>query len=494
MLDQIDLKRKASKEDYKRAMERIELEWPVLQRELRERGIPLAVVFEGWGASGKGTLINELILPLDPRGFKVFSTLAPTQEEAYRPFLWRFWKRMPAAGRIAIFDRSWYSGIINGFVDRSIGAKERDRALRDICSFERQHVEEGAVILKFFLHISKKEQKRRFDKLRKKEETAWRVTGEDLKRHRLYAKYAESIEYAIAATSCPEAPWYIVEAEDRRFAVLKVYDAVIRAARRALKNAGAAKKKSAGKADGSETDFGNSVLGAVDHSKTLERADYRKRLESGQRRIRELEHKLYMKRRAAVIVYEGWDAAGKGGNIRRLTRNMDPRGYEVVPVAAPSEQEKAHHYLWRFWQEMPKAGHITIFDRSWYGRVLVERVEGFCSEAAWRRAYRQINEMERHISDFGAIIIKFWLDIHPDEQLRRFNDRKTSTYKRWKITEEDWRNRAKYADYLKAAEEMLVRTSTPYAPWTIVESDCKLFARIKVIETVIRVLEEHIES
>jgi len=237
-------------------------------------------------------------------------------------------------------------------------------------------------------------------------------------------------------------------------------------------------------------DFRNSILGSVDHTKTIEREDYRKRLKAGQDRIRELEHKLYVQRRPVVIVYEGWDAAGKGGNIRRLTANMDPRGYEVIPVAAPNDVEKAHHYLWRFWTGIPKAGHITIFDRSWYGRVLVERVEGFCSVDAWKRAYRQINEMEKHLADFGAIIFKFWLDIDPDEQLRRFEERQKCSYKRWKITEEDWRNRKKRDEYVVALEEMLVQTSTPTAPWTVVESDCKLYARVKVIETVIDGIEK----
>jgi polyphosphate kinase 2 (PPK2 family) len=212
-------------------------------------------------------------------------------------------------------------------------------------------------------------------------------------------------------------------------------------------------------------------------------------LKKKQKRVRELEHEIYMKRIPVVIVYEGWDAAGKGGNIRRLTQNLDPRGYEVVPIAAPNDIELAHHYLWRFWKEIPKAGHITIFDRSWYGRVMVERVEGFCSEAEWRRAYREINEMEQHIADFGTVLFKFWLHIDPEEQLRRFEGRQRTAHKRWKITDEDWRNRKKARAYKTAIEEMLFRTSTPSAPWTIVESNCKRFARIKVLDTVIDGIE-----
>ena len=194
-----------------------------------------------------------------------------------------------------------------------------------------------------------------------------------------------------------------------------------------------------------------------------------------------------------VIAYEGWDAAGKGGNISRLTQNLDPRGYEVVPVAAPNDVEKAHHYLWRFWARMPKAGHITIFDRTWYGRVLVERVEGFCTEAQWRRAYREINGMEQQLAHFGTVLLKFWLHIDADEQLRRFRERQEMAHKQWKITDEDWRNREKMGQYRDAVEEMLHRTTTPYAPWTIVESNCKRYARVKVLETVCEAIRKRLE-
>jgi polyphosphate kinase 2 (PPK2 family) len=197
-----------------------------------------------------------------------------------------------------------------------------------------------------------------------------------------------------------------------------------------------------------------------------------------------------MKRIPVVIAYEGWDAAGKGGNIRRLTEHLDPRGYEVVPIAAPNDIELAHHYLWRFWREVPKAGHITIFDRTWYGRVLVERVEGFCTVTDWRRAYREINEMERHLTAFGTVLCKFWLQIDRKEQLRRFREREAIAYKKWKITDEDWRNRRKWKAYQAAVEEMLARTSTPHAPWTIVESNCKWYARIKVLDTVIDAIKK----
>ena len=221
-------------------------------------------------------------------------------------------------------------------------------------------------------------------------------------------------------------------------------------------------------------------------------SDYEDKLKKKQKRLRELEYRIYRARIPVVIALEGWDAAGKGGAIRRLTQRLDPRGYVVEPVAAPNDFEKAHHYLWRFWQKMPKAGHITIFDRSWYGRVLVERVEGFCAEEAWRRAYHEINEMEEHLVNFGTVVVKFWLHIDSNEQLRRFNERTRTPSKQWKITPEDWRNRKKWDDYKKAVDEMIYRTSTPLAPWTIVESNCKLYGRIKVLDTVIVAIEKRI--
>jgi polyphosphate kinase 2 (PPK2 family) len=236
------------------------------------------------------------------------------------------------------------------------------------------------------------------------------------------------------------------------------------------------------------------ILDRVDLKLSLSRPKYERELGQLQRRLFELEHRLYAARIPAVIVYEGWDAAGKGGNIRRLAQGLDPRGYEVIPVAAPTPDELAHHYLWRFWRKLPKAGHIAIFDRSWYGRVLVERVEGFCSEAAWQRAYQEINEFERQLADFGTVLVKFWLHIDRDEQLRRFKDRQKNRFKQWKITDEDWRNREKWGSTEVAVIDMLQRTSTSYAPWTILEANCKLHARIKALRTVAEALERALDQ
>ncbi len=495
MLENIDLSREIAKADYKPQRDAARLELPALQRRCRELGIPVVIVFEGWDAAGKGTLINHLILPLDPRGFRVHSTLAPTEEEALRPFLWRPWIRTPAKGRITIFDRSWYRRVLTDRVEQDLCAHELDLAFEDIRAFERQLADDGNAIVKLMLHIDKSEQAKRFKKLRKNKTTAWRVSEGDLKRHEQYATYLDAYERMIAETDAEHAPWTVIEAHDERFAALKIFQTVINAMKRAIERAEHAESPAvtATPPDRPEPDaLRSSILAGADLSATLERDEYRDRLKAGQKRLRDLEHRIYMERIPVVLVYEGWDAAGKGGNIRRLTRELDPRGYEVVPVAAPNDVEKAHHYLWRFWAQFPKAGHITIFDRSWYGRVLVERVEGFAREPDWRRAYREINEMEQHMTNFGTVVVKFWLHISQTEQLRRFEDRRETAHKQWKLTDEDWRNRQKWALYEAAVEEMLLRTSTPNAPWTVVESDCKWHARVKAIETVCQAIESRL--
>lgn len=495
MLEKLDLSRSVEKKQYKAAKEKLQRRLIELQRKTLEFKIPVIIVFEGWDAAGKGTLINDLILPLDPRGFNVSSTLPPNEEEALRPFLWRFWCRTPARGRIGIFDRSWYRSVLSDRVEKVVHGRSLQQAYDDIRSFERQLADDGNVIVKFFLHISKKEQKKRFKKLLDNKATRWRVNEGDLKRHKQYNKYLMAIEDMLAETDSDYAPWTIVEAHDHRYAALKIFNTIVAAMEDRIARVEAAKTKApakTAKATHLPEALQRSILDNVDVSLKLEREEYREKLKEKQDQLRELEHKIYVKRVPVVIVYEGWDAAGKGGNMRRLTETLDPRGYEVVPIAAPNDVEKAHHYLWRFWTQMPKAGHITIFDRSWYGRVLVERVEGFCSEADWKRSYREINEMEQHMCHFGTALVKFWLHIDKDEQLRRFKERQKTDYKRWKITDEDWRNREKWNVYKEAIDEMIFRTSTAYAPWTIVEANDKLYARIKALDTVIDAIEKRL--
>jgi len=516
MLEQVDLSKKIEKEEYKTIVSDLELRLGELQREARDLGIPVSVVFEGWDAAGKGTLINRLILALDPRGCIVHPISPPNEEERFRPFLWRFWIKTPPKGKIAVFDRSWYGRVLVVRVDKLAKKREWQRAYGEITSFERQLTDNGTIIIKFFLHISQKEQKRRFEKLQKSPATAWKVAKEDWKHHKQFARYLEAIEDMLAKTDTDFAPWTIVESHDRRFAVLKVFKTVIDTIEQKIKRVKRTQEQAkrmqvdqaqaAQKADdkppeepqnehveikqGAALDkLSSSILNKVDLSVSLTQEEYKADLKKCQQRIFEIEHEIYVKRIPVVILYQGWDAAGKGGNIRRLTQGMDPRGYGVIPIAAPNDIEKAHHYLWRFWKEFPKAGHIAIFDRSWYGRVLVERIEGFCSEREWKRAYREINEIEQHMVNFGTVLVKFWLHIDREEQLRRFQAREKTPHKCWKITDEDWRNRENWDQYKEAVDEMLFRTSTAYAPWTIVEANSKYYARIKALKTVIEAVE-----
>jgi AMP-polyphosphate phosphotransferase len=487
MLEKIDLSQRIEKAEYKKTVSPLQVKLGEFQRKARELKIPVIIVFEGWDAAGKGTQINELLLSLDPRGFRVHPVNAPNEEEKMRPPLWRFWIKIPEAGRIAIYDRSWYGRVLVERVDGLIKGKDIPKSFEEIRSFERQLAESGAVIIKFFLHISRKEQKKRFKKIEKNPATRWKVTKEDWKHHKQYEEYCAAINEMMEKTDSEYAPWTVVEAENRRFATAKIFKTVVSALDGRISSEKRARPYKDKKSD---RDAGSSVLARADLGLTLSKEEYEDALKICQEKMSEIEHRIYVRRIPIIIVYEGWDAAGKGGNIRRLTQGLDPRGYEVTPVAAPNEIEKAYHYLWRFWTKFPKAGHITIFDRSWYGRVLVERVEGFCKEEEWRRAYREINEMEEQLANFGAVIVKFWLHISKEEQLRRFKERQRTAYKQWKITEEDWRNREKWEAYRKAVDEMLFRTSTTYAPWTVVESNCKYYARIKSLKTIIDAAEK----
>ncbi|MFZ5354350.1 MAG: polyphosphate:AMP phosphotransferase [Bacillota bacterium] len=500
MLEIIDLNKKLEKEEFHSIISGLQLTLAELQRQAKELKIPVIVVFEGLDAAGKGTLINDLILPMDPRVYSVYPTYASNEEERLRPFLWRFWIKTPAKGRIAIFDRSWYRRVLTDRIENNMKQSEISKAFQEINYFEEQLADDGNVIIKFFLYISKEEQKNRLRKLESNPSTSWRVTKEDWKHYKQYSEYVKAADQMIEKTDTDYAPWTVVEAHDRRFAVVKIFNTVIsalqsriREVRRQRESENNAVAVTSRLSTVNISALNASILDKIDLGKILDKEEYKLKLKQYQERIRELEHEIYIRRVPVVIVYEGWDAAGKGGNIRRLTENLDPRGYGVFPTAAPNDIEKAHHYLWRFWNEMPKAGHITIFDRSWYGRVLVERIEGFCTEEEWKRAYKEINEMEEHLHNFGTVIIKFWMHIDKEEQLRRFKERQEKDYKRWKITEEDWRNREKWDSYKQAAEDMLFKTSTTYAPWTIIEANSKHYARIKALKTVVETIEERLK-
>ena len=502
MLKGIDASQKLNKSDYKEEMNSLGMRLSEMQRTCREENIPITVIFEGWSAAGKGTCISSLISYLDPRGFEVFTIQKASEDERLRPYMWRFWQRMPAKGRIHIFDRSWYQSIMRGH-----GKNEARPAdpIYDIKSFEKTVVDNGAVIIKMFLHVSKKEQRKRLKALEDDPDTAWRVDEYDWKQNRNYKKTLSHFEHMLEASNHTEAPWTVIESNDSRFSDVKVYRTVLAAMEKAVQakrdkstDKGGTGAQGAGAAENGAVDCaagasgaarGSSVLAAVDLNRSIDREEYNLRLKTAQTELARLHNAMYEQRLPAAMVFEGWDAAGKGGAIKRTVAPLDPRGYKVAPYGAPNDIENAHHYLWRFWNEVPKAGHLTVFDRSWYGRVMVERVEGFCTAADWKRAFGEINDFEKQLVDSGIVLMKFWLHIDPDEQLKRFEVRTNTPEKSWKITDEDWRNRDKWDQYLEAVDEMLLRTSTDHAPWTVVEAVDKLYARIKVVETARERLE-----
>ncbi len=487
MFEKCDLSKKIDDKTFEKEIKPLQVEIGVLTRALWEHRVPIIIVVEGWNASGITMVISELIQHIDPRGFSLHSVGSPTDEERARPLLWRFFTKIPAKGRIAIFARSWYSRSLAEEVS-GIDWKSAVRfSIDTINSFERQLSEDGAVIIKFFLHISKEEQKRRLDEREGNLLTSWMITKGDWDFHHHYDSYLPVIELFVEGTDKSYAPWTVVEATDSNYTCLKVYSTIIKRLRKHLDRI-----ESSGKPEGKN----NGKNGIIKPPKTTvkrqsapqveySRPEYEKHLVRCQEKVRDIQYLLYKRKIPLIIVYEGWDAAGKGGNIMRLVRLMNPRGYDVVSIARPDQTELDHHYLWRFYQRFPKAGHITIFDRSWYGRLLVERVEGYSTPSEWRRAYREINEMEQAYVGSGGGLIKFWLEVSKDEQLKRFQDRQNDPLKEWKITDEDWRNRAKWDEYEEAVDEMLSRTSTAEAPWTIVESDDKYYARLKTLQTVI---------
>jgi AMP-polyphosphate phosphotransferase len=510
-LDDLDLSAGLTKPAYKKKMPRLRDDLRNMQLAVRAARVPVIVVFEGWDAAGKGDSIGSLTYPMDPRGFKVHTTQEPNEEERHRPFLWRFSTRLPPRGDFAFFDRSWYRRLLEERVDGEITGRDVPAIAAEIRDFERGLIDEGAVLVKFWLHISRKEQARRFMSIEADRYERWRVTQGDWKRHRNYRKYERAARQMLELTSMSDAPWNPIEATDQKYRRIKVFEVLLGVLGKELKAQGYRRPlgrkashprgaaelvdaKIRAREQRIQVTVKTTILDRVDLGRRLTRPKYEKSLDTLQARLRDLGLECYRQRLPVVIVYEGWDASGKGGNIKRLTQELDPRGYEVVSIAAPDETEKAHHYLWRFWRQLPKAGHIGIFDRSWYGRVLVERVEGFAAEAAWRRAYQEINEFERHLTEFGAVIVKFWIHVSPEEQLRRFQEREVTAYKMHKITAEDWRNRTKWNLYKKSVAEMIERTSTTHAPWTIVEGEDKLWARVKTLTAVVSALESRLES
>ncbi len=458
-----------------------------LQMKIKEHKLPVLVLFEGWSAAGKGSMIGKIIKNIDPRFFKVATMSAPTEEETRRPFLYRYMREIPEEGKFAFLDSGWMEQTAKDVLKGDLSGEDYEKQIESIRRFERQLTDNGYLVLKFFMEIDKEEQKTRMQKLLDKPDTSWRVTGFDKWQNEHYKKCEKVFDRYLKDTNLPTSPWYIIDAGNKKWAELQVLETLVSNIDTALQN----QKHSVPIPQNVFPLVKMPKLSEVDLSdKFIDEKEYQQKLKVLQSRLGELHNRLYRKRVPVIITYEGWDAAGKGGNIKRVTGALDPRGYEVHPIASPEPHEKARHYLWRFWTRLPKDGHIAVFDRTWYGRVMVERLEGFCSENDWKRAYNEINEFEKELHDWGAVIIKFWVQIDKDTQLERFTERQNNPEKQWKITDEDWRNREKWDQYEMAVDEMLKKTSTTYAPWHILESVDKKYARIKALKIIIKELEK----
>lgn len=482
MFEMAELGHQLNKADYRARVPELRTLLLEAQFALRKADFPVIVLISGVDGAGKGATINRLNEWLDPRYLRADAFDSPTEEERMRPEFWRYWRALPAKGRMGLYVGSWYSGPLGKRAYGEISAAELDEALRRINGFEKALVDDGALIIKIWLHLSKEQQARRLRKLAQNPQTRWRVSKRDRRHLGLYDTFRPIAEHVLRITSSGEAPWNIVEGADARYRELSVGQIILdRLSERLQDHHPSSENLAPGLVPPPQSGRPVTLLNSLDLSLALKRADYRQQLETQQGRLNHLTRKALNKGISSVMVMEGWDAAGKGGVIRRMVPGMDARHYHIIPIAAPSEEERAHHYLWRFWHHISRAGHVTIYDRSWYGRVLVERVEGFASRNEWMRAYSEINDFEAQLVEHGIVLTKIWLHIDRDEQLRRFQAREETPFKRHKITDEDYRNREKWDLYEQAVNDMVERTSTEYAPWVMVEANDKKHARIKTL-------------
>jgi polyphosphate:AMP phosphotransferase len=477
---------------------RFEEELPKLRTELLDaqfdlieaKQFPVILIVAGMEGTGVVDALTSAHKILDARHMVTFALDAPTQEEAERPRMWRFWRVLPPKGEIGIYAGSWYSTPFTAQVLDKISDAQFEQQLDAIKRFEAMLAAEGALILKFWLHLSKDDQKKKLKKLEKSERTKWRIEESPWGGSKRYREVKKAAEHMMRVTGTDRAPWIPVNAANKYYRGLTVGKTILNAMRARLDQPQPAEASPVTAPLAVPDVDQKTVLSELDLSLKLEKEDYKKQLSQYQDRLNELVWSKKFRKRSLVLVFEGNDAAGKGGSIRRVIEFLDPRRYRVNQFAAPTDEEKAQPYLWRFWRRLPGRGHIAIFDRSWYGRVLVERVEGFCSEADWRRAYSEINDFENEMAEAGSVVAKFWLAIDKDEQEARFKAREETGYKRYKITDEDWRNREKWDEYALAVCDMIDLTSTSVAPWTLIEANDKYYARVKVLKTICEQIEK----
>ena len=489
MFESADLEHKVTKEKYKREEPKLREALLNVQFDLGAlKKFPVLIIIGGVDGAGKGETVNLLNEWMDPRHIVTYAFGPPSDEEAARPPMWRFWRALPPKGKIGVFFGSWYTAPIVNRVLGHLSDNDLQKHLDDIFRHEKMLVDEGVLLLKFWFHLSKDQQRKRLKALEADPKTQWRVTKEDWRRFKVYDKFRDISEHALRETSTAGAPWIVISGADQRFRSLTAGRILLESLRKRVAE-GTQKDKNVEAVPPMPQLDNLKLLRSLDMTQRLEKNRYQKLLEKYQGELNVLSRQKKIRKHSVILVFEGWDAGGEGSAIRRITSALDARQFHIVPIAAPTEEERAQPYLWRFWRHVPNLGGITIFDRSWYGRVLVERGEGFCSQADWMRAYSEINDFEEQLVRNGAIMFKFWLHITKEEQLRRFKERQKTSFKRFKITEEDWRNRKKWSDYEAAVCDMVDRTSTEITPWTIVEAQDKPFARIKLLKTLVNRLE-----
>ena len=488
MFESAEVGRSVDKKKYEKRVAVLRTRILKAQQALAVTSLRFIVLIGGVEGGGKTEVARRFLDWMDPRGLRVEAYGEASTEEEERPEYWRYWRTLPSSGRGSVLVGSWYTRPIVRRTFKEIGSGEFDQALDRAMAFEAMLVREKTVLIKLWLHLSKKGQKRRFKELESDRVTAWRVTKQDWEFSKKYDRFRETCERALTKTSVAGAPWTVLEATDHRYRDLAAGEAVAAALEGALKRAAAPAVKPV--PDRSKPPK-ISILSRLDLARRLADEDAKK-FQKQQTRVALLSRRLRKEGRSLICAFEGVDAAGKGGAIRRLLSAIDVRNARVMAVAAPTDVERAHPYLWRFWQNLPRLGHATIYDRSWYGRVLVERVEGFCATEDWKRAYSEIVDFESELAAAGTIVCKFWLQISPAEQLKRFKERVKTPFKQYKITEDDWRNRGKWDAYQAAAVDLIEKTSTPDAPWTLVEAEDKRWARLKVMKTVADRLEEEL--
>lgn len=486
-------KQRMPKKVYQARAARLREQLVQLQVELKQAPFKVLLVVAGPEGAGRGNLLNTLAEWLDPRGVETFSYHNPTENELAHPHQWRFWRSMPGIGRIGLYAGSWYTESLR---EEARTKRARHHILEEaerIRDFEKLLADGGTLVVKVWLHLTKEAQGRRLRSLRADPATAWRVTEEDWQHHRIYDRMAETARLVRQKTDQPGARWTVIDAEDERARDLAVGQLLLNQFRLQKRKMTRLGRASAPRKVTPLRPSGLRRLQALPLDQDLSEKDYDALREKWLGRLNRATRAVLGSGRSIVFAFEGWDAAGKGGVIRRLTSAIDPRDYRVVSVAKPTDEEKHAHYLWRFWRDVPRNGRMAIFDRSWYGRVLVERIEGFCREADWKRAYAEINGFERELTAHGTVVLKYWLHVSHEEQLSRFRDREATPHKRHKMNDEDWRNRRKRAAYETAVGDMLALTDAESAPWHVVPAENKRFARLEVLRSASRRLEAELD-